>query len=70
MLLGENKMKLYNPKNGEKLESYNVFYMERKTGEVEKSDTIVHMYAGEVIERQIKQSTFKTVVLFKKVGES
>ena len=58
---------MYQPKQGETMSIYNVITIDRKTGDQETLDFIIHLYPGEVIDNQVEQSTAKTAVLFKKI---
>ena len=59
---------LYSPKQGEKMKSYRVVYVDRKTGRQEITDTEISLYDAEVIDKQIELSTSKTVVLLKEIA--
>ncbi len=52
---------------GEKLGRYKPVYINRKTGEQSEAEFTISLFPSEVIDRQIAQSTDKTIVMFKAV---
>ena len=50
---------------GEKLNRYRPVYINRKTGEQNEAEFTISLFPSEVIDRQIAQSTDKTIVMFK-----